>query len=72
MIEKIKAGIVGNGFVGYASQCFSTNNVEFIVYDSISEKCNPPNTKFEDLKFKEDIETQIKELGLFCKYKLNS
>lgn len=45
----IKIGIIGNGFVGKATQLLKGNNIEQLVYDSIPEKCNPIGTTIEDI-----------------------
>jgi UDP-glucuronate decarboxylase len=45
----IKIGIIGNGFVGKATQLLQSENIEQIVYDTIAEKCVPFGTTIEDI-----------------------
>ena len=49
-IEKFKIGVVGNGYVGKATQLFSCEDIECLVYDKDTEKCNPIGTTIKDLK----------------------
>ncbi len=42
-------GIIGNGFVGKATQLFKSNNIDIIVYDIIPELCIPSNITFNSL-----------------------
>ena len=37
----MKLGIIGNGFVGSATQILKNNNISTIVYDIASQKCSP-------------------------------
>lgn len=50
MHKKINIGIIGNGFVGKATQLLDNKDLNIIVYDNIKEKCIPNNIKFDDLK----------------------
>jgi len=45
----MKIGIIGNGFVGKATQLFKCNNIEIIVYDIIPNYCIPRNTTIADI-----------------------
>tara|TARA_R110000824_G_C15102034_1_gene666357 strand:+ start:67 stop:951 length:885 start_codon:yes stop_codon:yes gene_type:complete len=49
-MSKIKIGVVGNGYVGKATQLFSCDDIECSVYDKDSEKCVPAGTTLQDLK----------------------
>jgi UDP-glucuronate decarboxylase len=42
-------GIIGNGFVGKATQLFKSTNIDIIVYDIIPELCIPTNISFDYL-----------------------
>jgi UDP-glucuronate decarboxylase len=42
-------GVIGNGFVGRATQLFKCPNVDFMVYDKIPELCYPINISLKDL-----------------------
>jgi len=43
-------GIIGNGFVGKATQLLYNSKINMLVYDIIPELCNPPGLTLEDLK----------------------
>ena len=45
----VKIGIIGNGFVGKATQLLKGNGIEQLVYDSVQEKCIPEGTTIEDI-----------------------
>ena len=47
---KFTIGIIGNGFVGGATQLLKCNDIKVLVWDIIPEKCNPENLKISDLK----------------------
>ena len=49
-MSKMKIGIVGNGYVGKATQLFACEDVECLVFDKEPEKCNPLGTTIKDLK----------------------
>jgi nucleotide sugar dehydrogenase len=42
-------GIIGNGFVGKATQLLKSNNHPMKIYDIDPEKCSPPNISLSDL-----------------------
>jgi UDP-glucuronate decarboxylase len=42
-------GIIGNGFVGKATQLLRCNDINVWIYDIVPELCNPPGLNFEDL-----------------------
>jgi len=42
-------GIIGNGFVGKATQLLKSNNHPMKIYDIDPEKCSPPNITLSDL-----------------------
>jgi UDPglucose 6-dehydrogenase len=42
-------GIIGNGFVGKATQLLKSNNHPMKIYDIDPEKCSPPNITLADL-----------------------
>ena len=42
-------GIIGNGFVGKATQLFKCEKIDIYVYDIIPELCIPKGLQFEDL-----------------------
>ena len=42
-------GIIGNGFVGKATQILKSNNHPMKIYDIDPEKCSPPNITLSDL-----------------------
>jgi nucleotide sugar dehydrogenase len=42
-------GIIGNGFVGKATQLIDNKNIKMLVYDIVPEKCIPPNLTLNDL-----------------------
>lgn len=46
----ITIGIIGNGFVGQATNLFNNKDVNVLIYDVIPSKCVPPNTILDDLK----------------------
>lgn len=46
----MKIGIVGNGFVGKATQLLKCEEVKLMVYDIRPELCEPSGTKLEDLE----------------------
>jgi len=48
--RKIKLGIVGNGYVGKATQLLKGELIECIAYDKDPEKCDPKGTTLQDLK----------------------
>ena len=48
-IKTISIGIIGNGFVGQATNLFKCNNVEVYIYDVDPLKCNPIGTTLHDL-----------------------
>lgn len=43
-------GIIGNGFVGKATQLINNHHINMMIYDILSDKCNPPGLKLSDLK----------------------
>ena len=43
----MKIGVIGNGFVGKATQLLKGNNIEMLVYDIDPNKCIPKNFKLE-------------------------
>jgi UDPglucose 6-dehydrogenase len=45
----MKVGIIGNGFVGQATQLLEGDNVELLVYDIVPEKCRPVGCTIQDL-----------------------
>ena len=45
----MKIGIIGNGFVGQATNLFCCNNVKSYMYDIDPNKCNPIGLKLSDL-----------------------
>jgi nucleotide sugar dehydrogenase len=45
----MKIGLIGNGFVGQATQLLANSDVDFFVYDIVPEKCIPVGLKFTDL-----------------------
>jgi nucleotide sugar dehydrogenase len=49
-IDKFKIGVVGNGYVGKATQLFACEDIECVVYDKSPEKCAPLGTIPKDLK----------------------
>tara|TARA_R100000008_G_C3563801_1_gene157876 strand:- start:210 stop:1139 length:930 start_codon:yes stop_codon:yes gene_type:complete len=49
-IKNFKIGVVGNGYVGKATQLFECDSVQCIVYDKDPEKCSPQGTTLQDLK----------------------
>ena len=49
-MSKIKIAVVGNGYVGKATQLFACDDVECVVYDKQPEKCDPIGTTIKDLK----------------------
>lgn len=49
MTDKIKIGIIGNGFVGKATSLFSCNRVEILIYDIIPDACLPKGTTISDI-----------------------
>ena len=42
-------GIIGNGFVGKATQILKSNTRQMKIYDIAPEKCSPPNITLSDL-----------------------
>ena len=42
-------GIIGNGFVGKATQLLSNKNINKLIYDVDPNLCEPKNIKFNDL-----------------------
>jgi len=42
-------GIIGNGFVGQATQLFKCKSIDILIYDIKPELCNPPNITINDL-----------------------
>lgn len=48
--NKFKIGVVGNGYVGKATQLFACDDVECLVYDKEAEKCIPAGITPKDLK----------------------
>ena len=42
-------GIIGNGFVGKATQLLKSNKYPMKIYDIDPEKCSPPNITLADL-----------------------
>jgi nucleotide sugar dehydrogenase len=49
-MNKLKIGIVGNGYVGKATRLFACDNVECLVYDKEPKRCDPKGTSIKDLK----------------------
>ena len=49
-IDNFKIGVVGNGYVGKATQLFSCEDIQCLVYDKDPEKCIPLGTTPRDLK----------------------
>jgi len=49
-MNKVKIGIVGNGFVGKATKLLKCDLVEILVYDIRPEACEPPGTTLNDLE----------------------
>ena len=49
-MDKIKIGIIGNGFVGKATKLLKSKSIEIIVYDIRPEACEPLDVKLEDLE----------------------
>jgi nucleotide sugar dehydrogenase len=47
----MKIGVIGNGFVGKATQLLKGDNIEMLVYDIDPNKCIPKNFKLEMLKY---------------------
>ena len=45
----MKIGVIGNGFVGKATNILENSNVELVVYDINPELCNPIETTLEDI-----------------------
>jgi len=45
----INIGIIGNGFVGKATQLLLCENINIIAYDKNPNLCNPTNTTLQDL-----------------------
>ena len=45
----MKIGIIGNGFVGKATQLLECEEIEILTYDITPELCIPPNIKLTDL-----------------------
>ena len=48
--DKFKIGVVGNGYVGKATQLFACEDIECVVYDKDPDKCEPLGTTPKDLK----------------------
>jgi len=48
---RLRLGIVGNGFVGKATQGFASDNVEMLLYDIDPDKCSPKETTLRDIAF---------------------
>ena len=46
----MKIGIIGNGFVGKATNLLKSNTCDTIIYDIKPEFCQPPNTTLSDLE----------------------
>lgn len=46
----MKLGIIGNGFVGKATQLLHNSHTELFIYDIIPEKCEPKGLTLNDLK----------------------
>ena len=42
-------GIIGNGFVGKATNLLLSENINSFIYDKEAELCEPKNLRFEDL-----------------------
>ena len=49
-MSKMKIGVLGNGYVGKATQLFSCEEVDCVVYDKDPDKCVPKGTTLKDLK----------------------
>jgi nucleotide sugar dehydrogenase len=49
-VGKFKIGVVGNGYVGKASQLFACEDIDCVVYDIDPDKCKPLGTTPKDLK----------------------
>ena len=49
-IQSMKIGIIGNGFVGKATQKLESSQIELVVYDIRPELCVPQGLSFESLK----------------------
>ena len=45
----MKIGIIGNGFVGKATNILKNDNVDLVVYDIDPNLCNPVGTSLEDI-----------------------
>jgi len=45
----MKIGIIGNGFVGKATNILKNSNVDLVVYDIDPNLCNPVGTSLEDI-----------------------
>lgn len=45
----MKIGIIGNGFVGKATNILQNDNVELVIYDVNPDLCNPKNTTLDDI-----------------------
>ena len=45
----MKIGIIGNGFVGKATNILENQNVELVIYDINPELCNPVGTTLQDI-----------------------
>lgn len=45
----LKIGVIGNGFVGKATQLLRGDKIEQLVYDNIPDKCVPLGTTMEDI-----------------------
>ena len=45
----MKIGIIGNGFVGKATNVLKCKDIEIIMYDINPELCVPPNTNLDDI-----------------------
>ena len=50
LVDKFKIGVVGNGYVGKATQLFACEDIECVVYDKDPDKCEPLGTTPKDLK----------------------
>ena len=45
----MKIGIIGNGFVGKATNILECTDIEIVIYDINKELCKPKNIKIENL-----------------------
>ena len=51
----MKIGIIGNGFVGKATQILEGSNIEILIYDINPMLCFPKNTSLQDICYQCDV-----------------